>query len=166
MTARLSPSLTSYLLLSLTLLFAATKAAAASYDGFRWFQVEISIFSNEYPEYRDAELWSPERLALEYPEGSREFKQLADFLRLDNFSERVSGNLLGDQLEGTDSEVVSDQAEPAIDPVGPGSLFCCYRLLSAIFRQPIRDWIDRQSTDCCSTASGDNRWCSRRTRVR
>lgn len=77
----------------LPLLVIALQADAASYDGYRWFQVEVSIFSNEYPEYRDAELWSPERLELGYPERAREFRQLADILLLENFAQRVAENL-------------------------------------------------------------------------
>jgi len=72
-----------------------TGLSAASNDGYRWFQVEISIFTNDYAEYRDAELWSPERLRLEYPERSRDFRQLAEFLQVPDLEQRLSDDLPG-----------------------------------------------------------------------
>jgi hypothetical protein len=101
----------------LLLLVNPTVLSAASYDGYRWFQVEISIFTNDYPEYRDAELWSPERLHLEYPERAREFRQLAEFLRLEDFARRISVG-----LPTTSTQASGDQLQDGSDvaiPTGP-----------------------------------------------
>ncbi|MCB1670230.1 MAG: hypothetical protein KDI29_03870, partial [Pseudomonadales bacterium] len=89
--AHLSRSFPALAAAAALLLIPQTSGAAASYDGNRWFQVEISIFSNDYPEYRDAELWSPDRLDLGYPARTREFRRLVDFLRVDDFERRVLG---------------------------------------------------------------------------
>ena len=103
----------------LLLLITSVDSAAASYDGFRWFQIEISIFSNEYPEYRSAELWSPDRLELKYPDRAREFKQLADILQLEDFGQRVLGNLPVQLLENTGAQTPADQVQEASAPAKP-----------------------------------------------
>jgi len=116
MTNRLSPGLFSAALL---LIITSVDSTAASYDGFRWFHVEISIFSNEYPEYRNAELWSPERLELGYPDGAREFTQVADFLHLEDFDQRVLGALPDQQLEIADPQQLEDQPLEELTPATP-----------------------------------------------
>ncbi|MBT8148051.1 MAG: peptidoglycan binding protein CsiV [Gammaproteobacteria bacterium] len=110
---------------------AAVDSIAASYDGFRWFQVEVSIFTNDYPDYRDAELWSPQRLELGYPPQAIEFRRMADFFRIENFAERVSGTPTEEQIGDVNSQQAEQQTgdlnpqqteEPpptAVDPVGP-----------------------------------------------
>jgi len=108
-------------LVLLLLLITSVDATAASYDGYRWFQVEVSIFSNEYPEYRDAELWSPDRVELEYPERSREFNQFADFLQVEDFAQRVLGIVPSQQVESADEQLLEEelQSEEPAEPVGP-----------------------------------------------
>lgn len=46
----------------------------------RWFQLEMSIFTNEAPGYRDAERWNPDGQTLAYPEGTRRLGSLLDTL--------------------------------------------------------------------------------------
>jgi len=63
--------------------------AATSYDGFRWFQVEVSIFTNEFAEDRNSEFSSPERLKLAYPDNIREFSELSDFFQIDDLTSKM-----------------------------------------------------------------------------
>jgi hypothetical protein len=104
------------LLLPAVLALSGSATLAASYDGFRWFQVEISIFSNEYPEYRNAELWSPASLNLSYPQRSREFARLADFFQVENFEQRVLG-ITGSEEFST--ELIEGIAEPGTESLPP-----------------------------------------------
>jgi hypothetical protein len=115
MSSRLSIRLLAPALLSL--LVNPTGLSAASYDGYRWFQIEISIFTNDYPEYRDAELWSPERLRLGYPARAREFRQLAEFLQLEDFAQRLSGGL-SRRATQVSAEPVQEGLDSAV-AVGP-----------------------------------------------
>jgi len=46
----------------------------------RWFQIEVSIFSNEALTDRDEELWQAERNDLEYPSPLRRLSQLGELL--------------------------------------------------------------------------------------
>jgi Peptidoglycan-binding protein, CsiV len=66
-------------LLLLLLLF-ATASAAQAQTSQRWFQVEISIFSNEALNDRDEEYWEAEENGLNYPGTLRRLKQLSDLL--------------------------------------------------------------------------------------
>jgi hypothetical protein len=46
----------------------------------RWFQVEVSVFSNENQADRDAEVWSPERTELTYPDNLQQLRSLFEVL--------------------------------------------------------------------------------------
>ena len=66
----------------------------------RWFQIEVSVFSNESPADRAQERWQAERLELAYPEKLRRLDLLSDLL-------------LTETLRVTDSpetEIASEQA--------------------------------------------------------
>ena len=55
----------------------------------RWFQIELSIFSNENVEDRQAEYWAPGNTDLSYPATSRRLRQLTDlFLSEKNLDEQ------------------------------------------------------------------------------
>ena len=55
----------------------------------RWFQIELSIFSNENVDDRQAEYWTPENTDLSYPATSRRLRQLTDlFLSGENLDEQ------------------------------------------------------------------------------
>ncbi len=58
---------------------AAVPAAAQE----RWFQVEVSVFSNESQADRDAELWRPGRSEPAYPPRLRRLDHMMDFLMID-----------------------------------------------------------------------------------
>lgn len=66
----------------LALGFSTGIRAAASWDGNRWFQVEVSIFSHEAPTDADAERWLADRLSLQYPRRMQRFSSLADLFRV------------------------------------------------------------------------------------
>jgi len=92
--------------------------AQASYDGFRWFQVELSLFSNEYPEYRDAQLWTPDRLDLAYPPRTREFSSLARFLMVSEFATAAVSATLN-PMPGAAIEDSQGAETPPPPEVGP-----------------------------------------------
>ncbi len=48
-----------------------------------WYQVELTIFSNENPADRLEETWTPNRLDLEYPDDIDRFDHLLDLLLID-----------------------------------------------------------------------------------
>ena len=114
MTLRLNSLISPFLLLLLSAV--SVNCHGASYDGFRWFQIEVSIFSNDYPEYRNAELWTAERLNLGYPERAMEFKQLADILVLEDFAQPMPGNLPVPPQPGIISQQDTDPVELAVGP--------------------------------------------------
>ena len=62
-----------------------------SYAQERWFQIELSIFSNENIEDRRAESWLPGDYELNYPKNMRKLSLLTDlFLSDHNLDDRVS----------------------------------------------------------------------------
>lgn len=66
------------LLTLLLLLFMSSLAQGQTSQ--RWFQIEVSIFSNEALTDRDEELWQAERNELEYPSPLRRLSQLGELL--------------------------------------------------------------------------------------
>ena len=57
----------------------------------RWFQIELSIFSNENTEDRNAESWLPSDYELNYPKNMRKLSLLTDlFLSDHNLDDRSS----------------------------------------------------------------------------
>lgn len=52
-------------------------------DGSRWFQIEVSIFTNESLVDRDEERWQADRITLTYPEKLRQLDQLSELLLLE-----------------------------------------------------------------------------------
>ena len=62
--------------------FSAQSATAQNTE--RWFQVEISIFSNESLADRDEEQWQADRLALDYPNRMQRLQQLSDLLLIED----------------------------------------------------------------------------------
>jgi len=55
-------------------------AAGFAQEAERWFQVEVSVFSNERLADREEEVWSPERTTLAYPDNLRPLRSLFDVL--------------------------------------------------------------------------------------
>ena len=152
-------------LLPAALALSGPAKAAASYDGFRWFQVEVSIFSNEYPEYRNAELWSPEGLDLSYPRRSREFSSIAGFFQIDNFAQRVLGIASSEQFSEVEvqAESTADSGtETPVPEVGPFQRQSAPSLrLPDFARDPYlllpRELSDFQTTNARLESSASNR---------
>lgn len=61
-------------------LFLLLSASAQAQTSQRWFQIEVSIFSNESFVDRDEESWQAERSDLRYPGTLRRLQQLSDLL--------------------------------------------------------------------------------------
>ena len=97
----------SYALLSALLLVIST--AAHGQTSQRWFQVEVSIFSNESFADRDEEFWQAERNELSYPSPLRRLDQLSDLL--------ISDQMIADAIaESEQNELVAVEfatTEPA-----------------------------------------------------
>ena len=75
----------------------------------RWFQIELSIFSNENIEDRNAESWLPSDYELNYPENMRKLSLLTDlFLSDHNLDDRLSVTGSASQEE-IDAMIRNDQ---------------------------------------------------------
>jgi len=85
----LSPG--SFCLMMLTTALPAS--AASSWDGNRWFQIEISIFTNEMTELQGQERFTPDRLSLDYPARLQALTSYADLLAIRELEARLSGAL-------------------------------------------------------------------------
>lgn len=57
---------------------------ALAQSGERWFQVEMSVFSNENPADRESEFWSPGQEPLRYPGSMQRLRELMDLLAIDD----------------------------------------------------------------------------------
>lgn len=86
-----SKSASSFLLCLLTLFTFIQSVQGQSAQ--RWFQIEVSIFSNESFTDRDEEMWQAERLQLEYPRRLQRLGQLSDLLLTD---ELIANSVLAD----------------------------------------------------------------------
>jgi len=82
--------------------------AQFSHDGNRWYEIEMSVFSNEYPADQSAELWTPERLNLAYPEKFRQLSAVSDAI---TFSA-----VQADQDESNLYDIMLGYVEPALGP--------------------------------------------------
>ena len=75
----------------------------------RWFQIELSIFSNENTEDRNAESWLPSDYQLNYPKNMRKLSLLTDlFLSDHNLDDRLSVTGSASQEE-IDAMIRNDQ---------------------------------------------------------
>ena len=80
---QISPARKRSLTLLLLLASLCLGSASLAQDGSRWFQIEVSIFSNESPADRLEERWQADRTLLAYPENLRQLDQLSDLLLLE-----------------------------------------------------------------------------------
>jgi len=94
--------------LAAALLLAASSSAIGQ-TSQRWFQIELSIFSNESYTDRDEELWLPERSQLSYPDPIRRLQQLSDLL----VTEQMINSAIG---EPQSSSLTVEEAPNAADP--------------------------------------------------
>ena len=93
---------------SLTFLFGLL-TSSYSLAQERWFQIELSIFSNENIEDRNAESWLPSDYELNYPKNMRKLSLLTDlFLSDHNLDDRLSDTGSASQEE-IDAMIRNDQ---------------------------------------------------------
>lgn len=67
----------------LSILLLALSISAQGQTSQRWFQIEVSVFSNESYTDRNEETWQAERSKLSYPKPLRRLNQLSDLLITD-----------------------------------------------------------------------------------
>lgn len=82
--------------------FSAQPATAQNAE--RWFQIEISVFSNESLTDRDEERWQADRQKLDYPNRIQRLRQLSDLLLIED--------LMVDEFNQTDAQNL--ESPPAV----------------------------------------------------
>jgi hypothetical protein len=97
-------------LLSALLLSISTSAQGQTSQ--RWFQIEVSIFSNESLADRDEELWQAESNELNYPNPLRRLGQLSDLLITDQMiADAIAGSSEQDSLSAIEEATIEIDAE-------------------------------------------------------
>lgn len=69
----------------------------------RWFQIEVSVFSNESPADRLQETWQADRLQVAYPDNLRRLTALTDLLMIDALLPNDPFAVTSDLLPGDNS---------------------------------------------------------------
>lgn len=92
-------------------------AIASAQDGERWFQIEVSIFTNEVAADRSEEVWTPQAESLAYPGNTRRIDQLIDLLMIDELI-AMPDPALDVPLDGEES-TPTELLRQAISGVGP-----------------------------------------------
>lgn len=92
-----------WLLTLLLLLFMSSLAQGQTSQ--RWFQIEVSIFSNEALTDRDEELWQAERNDLEYPSPLRRLSQLGELL----VSDEMIATAIAESSEPSSLAVIEEE---------------------------------------------------------
>jgi len=95
-------------ILAIALLLATTGSAVAQ-TSQRWFQIEVSVFSNESYVDRDEELWLADRSKFSYPDPMRKLQQLSDLLLTEEMLESAIS-------EAQNSPLVVAETPSAADP--------------------------------------------------
>ena len=131
----------------------------------RWYQVEVSIFTNESSIDRREEAWQAERIELTYPEKLRRLNLLSDLLRTENLT-LVNLNLeIPEQLDRQElsvEEIQSEMRAKSIVAVGPlpaseGTGFKLFDFAREDFTQLPNSESDFQQTNRTLVRSGDHR---------
>lgn len=153
-------------------LTAVSTFAAEAISTESWFQVEVTVFTNEDGS-AETELWSPNKLSLTFPERLRTLKKLSDVLQLSDWT-LINGPLdiiavtapvperLGQPLPiSTELDAVSElTVAPVVIgplPYAPGSSFKLPDFArEAFLALPAEDY-DFVSTNRALTQSADHR---------
>jgi hypothetical protein len=113
-------------------------SCAMAQDAERWFQIELSIFSNESVIERDEELWQTERYELAYPPRIERLKSLMDLLMIDALKPSADEEFpdplelpLSESVEDTDA--FSNSLGPDIVPPPPPAIYPQQRASSSSF---------------------------------
>tara|TARA_B110000858_G_scaffold124146_1_gene141577 strand:- start:4366 stop:5391 length:1026 start_codon:yes stop_codon:yes gene_type:complete len=86
----------------LSALLLSISSSAHGQTSQRWFQIEVSIFSNESFADRDEEFWQADRSELSYPSPLRRLDQLSDLL--------ISDQMIADAIAESEQNVLSTDA--------------------------------------------------------
>lgn len=100
-----APAALSCILLSALLL--AISGSAHGQTSQRWFQIEVSIFSNDSFVDRDEETWQAERNELSYPNPLRKLHQLSDLL--------ITDQMIADAINESEQNILAVIEEAAIE---------------------------------------------------
>lgn len=95
---------------TLTILSCALLPATGSAQE-RWFQVEVSIFTNESESDRNEEFWLPGREPLAFPSSMRRLQSLMDILIIDALLPVEDLSLAADTLNSQDSSLSTLQLQ-------------------------------------------------------
>ena len=91
---------------ALIFIFLLASSIVNAQDNRRWFQIEVSIFSNELAADRAEERWDVDGTLLIYPANINELRQLSDLLMIEELL--ISGNFSSIEIEPENS----DTSEP------------------------------------------------------
>jgi hypothetical protein len=135
-------------LLSALLLSISTSAQGQTSQ--RWFQIEVSIFSNESLADRDEERWQTESNELNYPNPLRRLGQLSDLL--------ITEQMIADAIaESSEQDSLSTKEEATIE-IDADALAAIERLaqITAILNRLIARSNALRNIDSCFTDCGAN----------
>ncbi len=94
----------------------------------RWFQIEVSIFSNEAIGDRLEENWQARRTKLGFPEGIRRLNEISDMLIIDEFLPQIEASNLDEATPVIESNALIE----ATDLVEPTSQELLLQALMAV----------------------------------
>ena len=107
-----------FLIIGILLLSLTSSALAQE----RWYQIEVSIFTNESSIDRSEEAWQAERIELTYPQNLRRLDLLSDLLHTENLTLANVSLAIPEQLNRQELSAEEIQAEiraESIFAVGP-----------------------------------------------
>ncbi len=86
----------------------------------RWFQIEVSVFSNESLADRAEEMWQAEQRQLDYPDNMRRLQTLLDVLFVDSLLPAPNNSNDSSSLELTPEQILLEQVQ-AVGPPPPSN---------------------------------------------
>lgn len=91
-------------------------STATAQEPARWFQIEVSVFSNELESDRNEELLSPERTTLQYPARLRRLQTLFDLLMIPALITDAESNSV-EGLSTIDESIALDPPQPSAQEI-------------------------------------------------
>ncbi|MAX08143.1 MAG: hypothetical protein CMQ08_09280 [Gammaproteobacteria bacterium] len=150
-----------FLIIGILLLSLTSSALAQE----RWYQIEVSIFTNESSIDRSEEAWQAERIELTYPQNLRRLDLLSDLLHTENLTLANVNLAIPEQLNRQELSAEEIQAEiraESIFAVGPspasdGAGFKLFDFAREDFTQLPTSESDFQQTNRILTRSAEHR---------
>lgn len=150
-----------FLIIGILLLSLTSSALAQE----RWYQIEVSIFTNESSIDRSEETWQAERIELTYPQNLRRLDLLSDLLHTENLTLANVSLAIPEQLNRQELSAEEIQAEiraESILAVGPspasdGAGFKLFDFAREDFTQLPTSESDFQQTNRILTRSAEHR---------